>query len=271
MPSIKSCLAAFALAALAISPVAQATPVQAADLVRRSSQPSFYTNEALVERSTESRNESSARVKRAKLAAAKKAKRAMAAQDESQALLKRHIDEMHAREGVTKRDLERRAIFARALKRYRCGTDRVCAKAVTSPSDLPSNGRAVCNPISHLCAVGCADGFTLQNGACIANTPTCGGQVCGSTPNGSFICPASTNTCTLICDRSSGYMATAQNTCISTRSSPDNCGAVGNVCPASYNGVGAASCRNGACRLNCPIGTSLRRTLDGSALYCYGA
>lgn len=28
MPSIKSCLAAFALAALAISPVAQATPVQ---------------------------------------------------------------------------------------------------------------------------------------------------------------------------------------------------------------------------------------------------
>ncbi|TNY23389.1 hypothetical protein DMC30DRAFT_444455 [Rhodotorula diobovata] len=271
MPSIKSCLAAFALAALAISPVAQATPVQASDLVRRTSQPSFYTNEAAVEkRSDESRKESSARVKRAKLAAAKKAKRASAVQEEGQSLLKRHIEEMHAREGVTKRDLERRAVFARALRRYRCANDRVCARAVTSPSDLPSNGAAVCNPVTHLCAVGCQDGYTLTGGVCVASVQTCGPNACGTTDNGIFLCSGN-NQCTLICDTASGYVATAQNTCVSVISSADNCGAIGNVCPGSYNGVGEPSCRNRVCRLNCPYGTTLRKTMDGTALYCYGA
>jgi len=64
----------------------------------------------------------------------------MAAQDESQALLKRHIDEMHAREGVTKRDLERRAIFARALKRYRCGTGASSLLLVDVDDDVEGSG-----------------------------------------------------------------------------------------------------------------------------------
>jgi len=54
-------------------------------------------------------------------------------------------------------------------------------------------------------------------------------------------------------------MVAADNTCISTRSSPDNCGAVGNVCPASYNGVGQASCRNGTCRLSASLLLARRR------------
>ncbi|BGP37331.1 hypothetical protein JCM10450v2_001238 [Rhodotorula kratochvilovae] len=271
MPSIKACLASFALMALAISPIAQASPVQGNDLVRRSSQPSFYSNEAAVEkRSAESRKQASSRVKKAKLAAAKKAKRASSTQDEGQALLKRHIAELHARDGVTAEHLERRAIFARALRRYRCSTDRVCTRAVTAPTDLPANGAAVCNPTTHLCAVGCQDGFVLTGGECIANQASCGPNACGTVENGAFLCSGN-NVCTLVCDTANGYQATPQGTCVSTRTSATNCGAIGNVCPGSYNGVGNPSCRNGFCRLSCPSGTTLRRTLDGSALYCYGA
>ncbi|GAA6047742.1 hypothetical protein JCM3770_001755 [Rhodotorula araucariae] len=271
MPSIKACLVSFALMALAIAPIAQATPVQGDNLVRRSSQPSFYSNEAAVEkRSAESRKQASSRVKKAKLAAARKAKRASSVQEEGQSLLKRHITELHARDGVTPAHLERRANFARALRRYRCAADRACALAVTDPRDLPANGAAVCNPTTHLCAVGCKDGFVLTSGECIANSPTCGANSCGTVQNGAYLCSGA-NVCTLVCDTANGYRATAAGTCVNTRTSPENCGAVGNVCPGSYNGVGSSSCRNGVCRLTCPVGSTLRRTMDGSALYCYGA
>lgn len=269
MPSIKSCLAAIALAALAFSPVA-ATPLAADDSLVRRAEPAFYSNEAAVEkRSAESRKEASIRVRKAKIAAAEKAKRTTASVEEGAALLKRHIESMHAEQGVTRRDLQRRAVFARALRRYRCGTDRVCFNAVTSPSDLPANGRAVCNTRTRLCSVGCQTGFVLQGAECIASAPTCGPNTCPTTANGVYLCSGG-NVCTLVCDSSNGYVPTAAGTCVNTRLDPDNCGAVGNACPASYNGVGERACRSGICRLTCPFGSTLRRTQDRTGLYCYG-
>ncbi|GAA5847280.1 hypothetical protein JCM9279_000219 [Rhodotorula babjevae] len=236
------------------------------DLVRRTSQPSFSNPEPFVERSSESRQASAARIKRAKLAAAKKAKRAATAHDEGQRLLKRHVDEVNAREGVSKRDLERRALFARTLKRYRCGTDKVCAKAVTSPSDVPTNGRVFCNSVTHLCTVGCQPGFILAGGICLPTEPKCGENVCGTTANGVFLCSGD-NVCTLVCDLDA---VASGGQCVDVVSSPTNCGTVGNVCPPSYNGIGTPQCRNRNCILNCPPGSYMRRTTAGTALYCYG-
>ncbi|BGP19052.1 hypothetical protein JCM10213_009238 [Rhodosporidiobolus nylandii] len=272
MPSINACLASLAVVALAFGPIASATPVKvdASDLVRRISNPSFYSNEAAVEKraSAASRKEAAARIKRAKAAAAKKAKRASKVQ-EGEILMKRAVEEAHA--GISKRDLERRAVFARALRRVRCGiSDAVCSRAVTSPSDLPENGAAVCNQVSHMCTVGCQDGYVLSGGACIASTPTCGANTCGTVDNGVYLCSGD-NTCTLACDTSNGYAATAAGTCVNTAVDADNCGAIGNVCPGSYNGIGTASCKSSTCKLTCPAGYAVRRTQDRTALFCYGA
>ncbi|GAA6052262.1 hypothetical protein RTBOTA2_002047 [Rhodotorula toruloides] len=268
MPSIKSCLASLALVALAISPVA-ATPLKVNDaaLVRRAPEPAFFSNEAAIEKRDVSRKEIAARLKRAKIAAARKAKRENRERDTSE-LVKRHVAALHEREGVTEEVLERRAIVERALRRTRCGVnDRICTQSVTSPSDLPANGRAVCGP-NHLCQVGCQPGYVLTNGACVASEPTCGPNSCGTTPNGVFLCSGA-NTCALVCDTSNGYTARG-NQCINTNTDAANCGTVGNACPASYNGVGQPVCRGGSCRIACPPGTVNRLTQDRSAFYCYG-
>ncbi|GAA5900924.1 hypothetical protein JCM8208_007566 [Rhodotorula glutinis] len=262
-------LLAAALAVVAVS-VVGASPLQASDLTRRASSPSFFVNpEALVERgSPESRQAAAARIKRAKVAAAKKLKRAtMHAHDEGQRLLKRRVDEVNAREGVSRRDLERRALFARTIKRYRCATDKVCAKAVTSPSDVPTNGRVYCNSVTHLCTVGCQPGFILAGGICLPNEPTCGPNTCGTTANGVYLCSGD-NVCTLVCDEDA--VASPAGTCVDVVTSPTNCGTLGNVCPPSYNGIGTPQCRNRNCILNCPPGSYVRRTSDGTRLYCYG-
>ncbi|GAA5857354.1 hypothetical protein JCM8547_002236 [Rhodosporidiobolus lusitaniae] len=265
MPSIKSCIASLAVVALAFGPLASASPVKADSLTRRTSNPTFYSNEAAVEK-RESRKDSATRVKRAKFAAAKKAKRAAKA-NEAEELLKRAISE--ANEGLSTRDLEARDVFARALRRVRCGvSDTPCRRAVTAPTDLPANGAAVCNPVTHLCSVGCLDGFVLTGGACIANQATCGANTCGTVENGAFLCSGD-NVCTLVCDTANGYQAVG-GACVNTRTDAANCGAIGNVCPQSYNGVGTPSCKSGTCKLTCPAGTGVRRTQDLTGLYCYG-
>lgn len=161
MPSVKAFLSTFALVVLALAPVAQAgillqgepprlpslarqdgkliTPpfsrLAGNDLVHRAtSQPSLYSNASPLEkRSPESREKSAARVKRAKVAAAKKARRAAGAEhDDAHALLKRHITETYEREGVTKSILARRALFARALKRYRCAQSASLSPSIVS-------------------------------------------------------------------------------------------------------------------------------------------
>ncbi|GAA5884950.1 hypothetical protein JCM6882_007166 [Rhodosporidiobolus microsporus] len=274
MPSFKTLIASAAMAALAFAPIASATPVKvdAGSLSRRTSNPSFYSNEAAVEKraSDESRKEAAARVKRAKVAAAKKAKRVFK-EREAQDLLKRAISDAHAAQGLTKRELESRAIFERALRRVRCGvSDAPCARAVTAPTDLPTNGKAVCSPVTHQCIVGCQDGFVLSGGACIASAPVCGANACPTVENGVYLCSGA-NVCTLACDTSNGYSATAAGTCVNTLVDADNCGAIGNVCPGSYNAIGDASCKSGQCKITCPAGYAARRTQDRTAIYCYGA
>ncbi|GAA5984106.1 hypothetical protein JCM11641_000315 [Rhodosporidiobolus odoratus] len=273
MPSIKSCFLAFALVAAAIAPIAAATPVKvdASSLTRRTSNPSHYSNDAAVEKraSAESRKEAAARIKRSKIKAAKKAKR-QSTEREASTLMKRAVADIHAAEGVTKRDLEARAVFARALRRIRCGVNnRVCRQAVTSPSDLPANGAAICSPSTHQCVVGCRTGYVLSDGACVASSPTCGANTCGTVQNGVYLCSGD-NQCTLACDTAAGYTASAQGTCINTITDADNCGSVGNVCPGSYNGIGVRSCKSGLCKVVCPAGYGLRRTQDRSQTYCYG-
>ncbi|GAA5905866.1 hypothetical protein JCM8208_003361 [Rhodotorula glutinis] len=273
MPSVKAFLSTFALVVLALAPVAQAgILLQGNDLVHRAtSQPSLYSNASPLEkRSPESREKSAARVKRAKVAAAKKARRAAGAEhDDAHALLKRHITETYEREGVTKSILARRALFARALKRYRCAQSKVCVKAVTDPNDIPVNGAAVCDPVTHLCKVGCQPGYFLAGGVCVESASTCGDTTCGTTSNGVFLC-AGAGVCTLVCDTANGFVATPENTCVSLVTSPTNCGAIGNVCPPSYNGIGTPQCRNRACILNCPVGYYSKRTQDGQFKLCYG-
>ncbi|GAA6035086.1 hypothetical protein JCM8097_002177 [Rhodosporidiobolus ruineniae] len=274
MPSIKSCIASLAVVAFALAPIASATPVKvdSSSLTRRTSNPSFYSNDAALEKraSAESRKEAAARIKRAKSAAAKKAKR-VEKEREAEDLMKRAVSAARAAEGLTARDLEARAVFERALRRVRCGiSDAVCARAVTAPTDLPANGQAVCSPSTHLCVVGCQDGFVLSGGACIASAPTCGTTTCPTTDNGVYLC-AGAGVCTLVCDTANGYTATAAGTCVNTLTDAANCGAVGNVCPGSYNGVGTAACRSGLCKISCPAGTGARYTQDRSAILCYGA
>ncbi|GAA5951434.1 hypothetical protein JCM21900_004408 [Sporobolomyces salmonicolor] len=272
MLSLKGCIASLAVVAFALGPVAQATPVKVdtSILVRRTSQPSFYSSEAAFDkRSSESRKDAAARIRRAKLRAAKKAKRAHA-EALSQELVKRAVSSIEESEGLTKRDIERRALFARALRRVRCGqSNSVCAAAVTSPTDLPTNGAAVCSPTTHQCVVGCLDGYVYSGGQCIANTPTCGTNTCGTVDNGVYLCSGD-NVCTLVCDSSNGYTATASGTCVSTTNDPDNCGSVGTVCAASYNGIGTPSCVASTCRITCPAGYSLRKAQSSTnPYYCY--
>ncbi|CEQ39324.1 SPOSA6832_00824 [Sporobolomyces salmonicolor] len=209
MLSLKGCIASLAFVAFALAPVAQATPVKVdtSILVRRTSQPSFYSNEAALDkRSSESRKDAAARIRRAKLRAAKKAKRAHA-EALSQELVKRAVSSIEESEGLTKRDIERRALFARALRRVRCGQ----SMHFKHPD------------VRHQ-----------------------------------------------LCDSSNGYTATSSGTCVSTTNDPDNCGSVGNVCAASYNGIGTRSCVASTCRITCPAGYSLRKAQSSTnPYYCY--
>lgn len=54
-----------------------------------------------------------------------------------------------------------------------------------------------------------------------------------------------------VCDSANGYASNASKTaCIAKSVDVNNCGAEGNVCPSSYNGVGVATCRASKCRLS---------------------
>lgn len=254
-------------------------------------------------RPSEARANSAARVKRARLAAAKQAKRGLsspASHDASHALLKRHLEETYAREGVTKGILRRRAIFARRLKRYRCARGALSSlplslhfrtltleesrrsrvrpgrhrperhprqrrcRVQSSDSPLPRCGADLSARliVPALLAdspsptpsptVGCQPGFFLTGGVCVQSASTCGPNTCGTTSNGAFLC-AGGNVCTLVCDTINGFVATPQNTCVNLVTSEDNCGAIGNVCPPSYNGIGSPWCRSRQCGLRASL------------------
>lgn len=283
MPSIKAVLVSLALSALALAPVAQASPVKAGEALARRSGPTFYSNEAGVEKRSESRKELAARVKRAKLAAARKAKRAtrmsfaqqLAAQKAAAAAAAAQAASATAAPASSAGDSSGayapgspflstpQALAAAGL---RCGASRTCA-AQTSP---PANANAVC--LSGRCTFRCDSGFAPGGAAgteCVQGSASCGANICTAPTNGYATCAGTT--CVYGCN--AGLTLGNNNgapVCLNLQSDPANCGAEGNVCPGSYNGVGTSACVFGTCALRCPIGSYQRRTQDGSANYCYG-
>ncbi|CEQ39316.1 SPOSA6832_00837, partial [Sporobolomyces salmonicolor] len=181
----------FALVALSLVLVVQAKPVNvgASVLVRRSSQPLLYSNEAIFDKDSaaNSRKEAAAHIRRAKLRAAKKAKRAHA-EVLSQELVKRAVSSIEDPEGLTKRGIERRALFARALKRVRCGQSarlhinvsrpsrQLVASTVTStPGDNALQAPQLCDS---------SNGYTAGPSDNGIGTPSCSSGACR------IVCPA---------------------------------------------------------------------------------
>ncbi|GAA5970860.1 hypothetical protein JCM8115_007021 [Rhodotorula mucilaginosa] len=268
MPSIKAVLVSLALSALALAPVAQASPVKADEVLARRS-PSFFSNEGAVEKRSESRKDLAARVKRAKLAAARKVKRqrttwgqrAAAAAPVSAPAASSNGGEYAAGSPFLSTP---QALAAAAV---RCGSNFIC-NARTTP---PANAAALC--LSGRCTFRCNQGFApggADGTQCVASAPTCGTETCATIEGGYATC--SGNTCVYGCNAGLSLITSGSTPlCVNLLADPNNCGAVGTVCPASYNGLGTPACRNGLCRLNCPAGSYERSTTDGSGSYCYGA
>jgi len=85
-------------------------------------------------------------------------------------------------------------------------------------------------------------------------------QTCSTPANGYNTCDAATGACNPGCNAGFTLFQAGNNfSCFAINSDADNCGAPGNVCPASYNGIGSSVCRSGNCRIACPAGYFLRR------------
>ncbi|KWU45707.1 hypothetical protein RHOSPDRAFT_32632 [Rhodotorula sp. JG-1b] len=270
MPSIKAVLVSLALSALALAPVAQASPVKADEVLARRS-PSFA-----VEKRSESRKDLAARVKRAKLAAARKVKRqrttwgqrAAAAAAAPATAAPVSAAPASSNGGVYSAGSPflstPQALAAAAV---RCGSNFIC-NARTTP---PANAAALC--LSGRCTFRCNNGFAPggpDGTQCVAAAATCGTETCATIDGGYASC--SGDTCVYGCNAGLSLITSGSTPlCVNVNADPNNCGTVGTVCPASYNGLGTPACRNGLCRINCPAGTYERSTANGSGSYCYGA
>ncbi|GAA5979394.1 hypothetical protein JCM10908_002907 [Rhodotorula pacifica] len=277
MPSIKAVLVSLALSALALAPVAQASPVKANQVLARRSSPSFFSDDAAVGKRSESRKDLAARVKRAKLAAARKVKRQRTTWAQRQQAAAPAAAAPATAAPVSSAAGDGGAYApgspflstpqALAATNVRCGTSFVC-NAQTTP---PANAASLC--LSGRCTFRCNTGFApggADGTQCVQGATTCGTQTCQVPDGGYALCAG--DACSYGCnDGLSLITATGQAPrCISLDADASNCGAVGNTCPPSYNGQGSPVCRFGVCRLACPAGSFERATLDGSATYCYG-
>jgi len=154
------------------------------------------------------------------------------------------------------------------------------------------NGISICQ--SGSCAVLCdsAGGYTLVDGACVnlqSDVNNCGsaGNVCPGSPSGlgdakcyfgncTLVCPLGTErqstgdeavpfTCAPNCPAgTSPYDVDGEIECLNLATDTRNCGAVGNLCDVSYNGVGSVQCVDSQCTLNCPAGTTLQPSGDAN-------
>ncbi|ORY81275.1 hypothetical protein BCR35DRAFT_304148 [Leucosporidium creatinivorum] len=185
-------------------------------------------------------------------------------------MVERAIEEMAKAEGLTKRDLERRDIHRRAVAKVQCGVGAkastpICVKYALA-SEIPANGRVACNSNTGRCQIVCNNNYTLRNGFCYKNANICTGKVCPAAPrNGVYLCTPGPR-CTLVCNF--GQTPNAAGTaCVNTKFDANNCGAEGNVCPPSYNGIGSVHCWNFRCGITCPNGY-YRRTSSTGQYYC---
>ncbi|GAA6060394.1 hypothetical protein JCM10212_004647 [Sporobolomyces blumeae] len=239
MPSFKTCLISLALAALSFASVNAST-----------------VNSGVVARNVvEARDVNpSAGVARRSAAAKALAKRAAAASKKAP---------------YSKNSPFLKTKAALAAARVRCGTNTVCERRTAAP---PANGAAVC--ISGRCTYRCNSGFApggSDGTQCVASATTCSGVTCPTIANGYNTCDASTGACAAGCNAGfSLYQSNGEYRCFATGSDASNCGAPGNVCPASYNGIGASVCKAGQCKVACPSGYFLRRANSNSnPYYCY--
>ncbi|GAA5896459.1 uncharacterized protein JCM6883_006912 [Sporobolomyces salmoneus] len=241
MPSFKTCLVSLALAALSFTS-ASASTVKSGVVARNV---------------VEARDVNpSAGVARRSAAAKALAKRAAAA-----AAAKKNPYSKNSPFLKTKAAL--------AAARVRCGTNNVCQKRTAA---APANGAAVC--ISGKCTYRCDDGFApggSDGTQCVASATSCGGVTCPEVSNGYNVCDANTGACSAGCNAGFTLYASGNNqACFAVESDVNNCGNPGNVCPASYNGIGSSSCRSGTCKIACPSGYFLRKAnSDSNPYYCY--
>lgn len=158
---------------------------------------------------------------------------------------------------------------ALAAARVRCGTNTVCQRRTAKP---PANGAAVC--ISGKCTYRCNQGFApggSDGTQCVASVTMCQGVTCPSVTNGFNTCNDSTGACTPGCNAGFNlYQSGGQYACFATDSDVSNCGAPGNVCPASYNGIGTAVCKSGQCKVACGANYFARKANSATnPYYCY--
>lgn len=250
MRSFNSCLASVVLVALRFTfpSLIAASPVQQQnlqDLARRTAAGESPLGAGALNVLTRRKpqKDSTARILAAKKRAANKTKRAAAPIASVQAL--------HYTSGEK--------------AKYNSYIDTSCVKTSTcttaqSNLDLPTaNTVPYCFVLERKCIVVCDLGYLgpQADGSCTAVVK------CPANPaHGVYV----GKDCTLACDIFEGYEA-AGSTCVNIFTSVDNCGSVGNVCAASYNGVGTAKCSLATCGLSCGAGYQ-QRTAPGGQHYC---
>lgn len=161
------------------------------------------------------------------------------------------------------RKAKRQTISLDALASFRitfCLRDSQCKAFGT-----PAHGSSSCSQSTHLCVIACNSGYTLQpNGTCLTDKVTC-----PKLSHGIYYVQG--GKCVPYCNSAGGFSlsgtSTANYTCVKRGRDVNNCGSKGNVCPASYNGVGTAVCRKGSCGLKCTGGTFAHTTPSGAS-YC---
>ncbi|ORY81223.1 hypothetical protein BCR35DRAFT_86742 [Leucosporidium creatinivorum] len=217
----------------------------------------------------EAREAAASRVLSTKARAAKKA-RALEYEDHFN-MVERAVAEIAESQGLTKRDLENRAIARRAIAKVQCGkgtkaSTPICRKYARS-DEIPAFGHVSCNQNTGFCILKCANGYTLRNEICYKNAANCQAKTCPTAPrNGVYLCvpgPA----CRLVCNFGQTPNA-AGNACVNTKFDVNNCGAPGNSCPYSYNGLGTRSCYDSKCKITCPNGYYRKTTGTGDRFYC---
>ncbi|GAA5862898.1 hypothetical protein JCM1840_002319 [Sporobolomyces johnsonii] len=245
MPSFKTCVISFALAALSFASVEASTSTMHSGVVARDSM--------IKARSANP----SAGVSRRAAAAKALRKRAAAAAAEAASPYSKNSAFLNTKAAL-------------AAAKVRCALDSVCEHRTVA---APANGAAVC--LTGKCTYRCNDGYApggTDGTECVAAASECSGVTCAAVTNGYNTCDATTGACTPGCNAgltlyqaSNGVYA-----CFDTTSDPDNCGAPGNVCPSSYNGRGVPTCKASTCRLTCDSGYSLRKAQSQTnPYYCY--
>ncbi|BGP53050.1 hypothetical protein JCM8202_004134 [Rhodotorula sphaerocarpa] len=266
MPSIKSCLVSLALAAFAFSPINAATNVDAGLAARhveaRDVQPSSSMTrrsvaaEALKKRAGRGRGRMTLMQQ---IHAAREARRPA-----HRGGAKSSASSSSGEGAYTPGSTFLSTPQALAAATIRCGTAIVCERKAPAP---PTNGVSVC--AAGRCSYRCETGYAPSGTDCVAASQTCGSETCQNLDNGYATC--SNGACLYGCVQ--GYnLATSNGTprCLDLSSDVQNCGAVGNSCPASYNGIGSAACGFGTCSITCPFGYTVRRAASlSNPYYCY--